>query len=518
MQNLPVKERFTGPTTELPYDLKGWKKGYESQPNEYDYWIDDIEGEIPPELHGTLFRNGPGLLDVNGQRLHHPFDGDGMVCAIAFDSGKAHFCNRFVRTKGFLEEQAAGKILYRGVFGTQKPGGALANAFDVRTKNIANTQVIYWGGKLLALWEAAEPHRLDPYTLETLGIDYLDGVLHSGDAFAAHPRIDLGFGDRGENSQSSDQSNNPKSRPPRLVNFSIKPGFSTTITIYELDTTGKVVERHAHSVPGFAFIHDFAITPNYCLFFQNPVSFNPLPFVLGLRGAGECIKFHPEKPTRIIVIPRDNKAGTPVQILEAQSGFVFHHANAFEQGGEICIDSICYQALPEVEPNSDFREVDFDAITPGQLWRFTLNLKNNTVQRQRLENRCCEFPWVNPEKVGHPYRYVFMGAAHSHTGNAPLQAILKIDFQTGERQLWSAAPKGFVSEPVFVPRTGASDEDDGWVITMVYDAAHHRSDVVILDARDFNKGPVARLHLKHHIPYGLHGTWTPECFAPSDSK
>ncbi|HEY9891939.1 MAG TPA: carotenoid oxygenase family protein, partial [Candidatus Sericytochromatia bacterium] len=82
MQNLPIKERFAVPVSEVPYERNDWKKGYESQPNEYDYWIEDIEGEIPADLKGTLFRNGPGLLEVNGQRIHHPFDGDGMISAI----------------------------------------------------------------------------------------------------------------------------------------------------------------------------------------------------------------------------------------------------------------------------------------------------------------------------------------------------------------------------------------------------------------------------------------------------
>ena len=496
MQNLPIKERFSVPVSSVPYERNDWKKGYLSQPNEYEYWIADVEGEIPSSLQGTLFRNGPGLLEVNGQRIHHPFDGDGMVCAIAFDNGRAHFRNRFVRTEGFLKEQQAGKILYRGVFGTQKPGGWLANAFDFQLKNIANTNIIYWGGKLLALWEAAEPHGLNPKTLETLGKDYLDGVLEEGNAFAAHPRID-------PNCEQDDGS-------PILVNFAIKPGLSTTITIYEFDQQGKLLRSQNRSVPGFAFIHDFAITPNYCLFFQNPVSFNPIPFALGLRGAGECVKFEPDKPTRILVIPRNSKE--PVQILETQSGFVFHHANAFEQDNEICIDSICYESFPEVEANSDFRQVDFDAIAPGQLWRFTLNLNDQTVQRRLLEERCCEFPYVHPNRVGHPYRYLFMGAAHNPTGNAPLQALLKLDAVTGEQQLWSAAPQGYVSEPIFVPRPDGTEEDDGWVLSLVYDASRHRSDVVILDGRDFNRGPVARLHLKHHVPYGLHGSWTPNVF------
>lgn len=478
-------------TESLFYDRNDWKKGYLSQPNEYDYWIDDIEGEIPPELEGTLYRNGPGLLEINGQAIRHPFDGDGMISAIRFTQGRAHYCNRFVRTQGYVEEQKAGKILYRGVFGTQKPGGWLANFLDLRIKNIANTQVIYWAGKLLALWEAAQPYRLDPDTLETIGIDDLDGILQPGDPFAAHVRIDPNCGDQ-----------------PCLVNFSIKPMLSTTITIYEISTAGTLLKKHAHSVPGFAFIHDFAITPNYCIFFQNPVKFNPIPYVLGLSGAGESINFESGKPTKIIVIPRDSdvkKGG--VKVLETPSGFVFHHGNSYEEDNQIIVDSICYESLPQVRPNEDYRETDFTLLDPGQLWRFSLNLTSGTVERKRLESRCCEFPTLHPNFVGRPYRYLYLGAAHSSQGNAPLQAILKVDLNSNQRQLWSAAPKGFVSEPVFVPRPNAMAEDDGWLLTVVYDAQYHRSDIVILDGRDLTQGALARLHLKHHIPYGLHGSF-----------
>ena len=513
MQTFQLYEHAsTVPAT--PYNAQDWQRGYESLKQEFDYWIDDIEGEIPHNLNGTLFRNGPGLLDINGQRIHHPFDGDGMIAKIVFKDGRAHFSNRFVRTKGYQEEQAAGRILYRGVFGTQKPGGWLANAFDLRQKHIANTNVIYWGDKLLALWEAAEPYRLDPYTLETLGLEYLDGVLEPGDAFSAHPRIDGKTG--------------------RLVNFSIKPGLSSTITIYEFEPSGKLLTKHAHSVPGFAFIHDFAITPNYCIFFQNPVTFNPLPFVLGWRGAAECSKFNPKRPTQVIIIPRNPKQ--PMQLLQTEAGFVFHHANAFEQGDKIYLDSICYESLPAVEAESDYRQTNFEALSPGQLWRFAIDLNRSQaparepggrsqaparepgVQRQMLESRCCEFPWVNPKKVGQPYQYLYLGAAHAPQGNAPLQAILKLDLNSGTREVWSAAPKGFVSEPVFVPRPEAMNEDDGWLLTLVYDSAHHRSDLAILDARDLNRGPVARLHLKHHVPYGLHGSFTPDCFDPLRSR
>lgn len=473
------------------YELQDWQKGYRSLPEEYDYWIDEVEGQIPAELNGTLFRNGPGLLDINGQRLHHPFDGDGMICAIRFQEGRAHFRNRFVRTEGYVAEQQAGKILYRGVFGTQKPGGWLANAFDLRLKNIANTNVICWGGKLLALWEAAAPHRLDPQTLETIGLDDLDGILPPGGSFSAHPRFD-----------PASPLNDGK---PCLVNFSIKTGLSSTITIYELDKAGKLLRQQAHTIPGFAFMHDFAITPNYCIFFQSSVRFNPIPYLLGLKSAGQSLQVQTDRPTQIILIPRHGSA--PVRTIPVEAGFVFHHANAFEQNDQIYIDSLCYDSLPEVEPDEDYLEVKFTTLAPPQLYRFRLNLDTETCDRQQIDSRCCEFPTLHPNYVGRPYRYLYLGAAHAPTGNAPLQAILKRDWQTGEQQIWSAAPRGFAGEPVFVPRSNGTAEDDGWLLMLAFNAARERSEVVILDARTMQD--VARLPLKHHVPYGLHGHFCP---------
>lgn len=502
-----------------PYNREDWQRGYRSLKQEFDYWIDDVEGEIPVELTGTLFRNGPGRLDINSQPIHHPFDGDGMACAIAFQNGRAHFRNRYIQTEGYLAEQEAGKILYRGVFGTDKPGGWLANLFDLKLKNIANTNIIYWGGKLLALWEAAEPHRLDPATLDTIGLDYLDGLLQPGDAFGAHPWVDPASRADGESC---------------LLNFAIKSGLSSKITVFEFASNGKLLRQNSATVPGFCFIHDFAVTSSYSIFFQNPVTFNPLPFLAGLRSAGECIQFHPEKATKIVVIPRSqDKANTPNSVshkptttdtpthplthstFETHSGFVFHHANAFEDGDEIVIDSICYDSLPAVEPDADFRETNFEALAPGQLWRFRVNIQTGEIQRRKIDPRCVEFPSLHPAKVGRSHRYLYLAAAHAPTGNAPHQAIFKVDMETNDRQLWSAAPWGYVGEPVFVPRhpdhsqlVGA--EDDGWVLTMVFDSSSDRSALVILDAQTLRQ--VARLNLKHHVPYGLHGSFTPELF------
>lgn len=482
----------------LSFNRQQWQQGYQSQPNEYEYFIEDIEGKVPEELQGTLFRNGPGLFDVQGTPLQHPFDGDGMVCAISFlPNGKVHFRNRFVRTEGYVQEQKAGKMIYRGVFGTQKPGGWINNIFDIKVKNIANTNVIYWGNKLLALWEAAEPYLLDPSTLETLGIDYLDGVLNPGDSISAHPCFD----------PSCELDNGQ----PCLVNYSIKPGLSSKITIYEFAPDGNLLRRHSHTVPGFSFIHDFAITPHYCLLLQNPVTFNPIPFLLGLKGAGECVNFQQGKPSQLIIIPRTTR-DKKVKTLEIDAGFVFHHVNAFEEGNNIYLDSISYDSLSQVNFETDYKEIDFDSIDPGRVYRLKIDLDGETVDKKMIESRSCEFPAINPKNFGRNYRYLFIGTTHKDRGNAPFQAILKKDLLTGEKQVHSFAPQGYVGEPIFVPKPNATSEDEGWVLVMIYDGDQHRSDLVILDGENLEKEPIATLHLKHHIPYGLHGNWTSEVF------
>ena len=160
------------------FDKADWSSAYQNVEVELENKSLNIsKGNIIPELNGTLFRNGPGILERDGQWLHHPFDGDGMITAIKFKNGIASFTNKFVKTEGFLKEQKVDKFLYRGVFGSQKKGGVINNAFNLNLKNIANTHVIKLGDELLALWEAAGPHSLNPNNLETNGLTTLNGCL-----------------------------------------------------------------------------------------------------------------------------------------------------------------------------------------------------------------------------------------------------------------------------------------------------------------------------------------------------
>jgi all-trans-8'-apo-beta-carotenal 15,15'-oxygenase len=456
-------------------------------------------GSIPADLLGILYRNGPGRLERGGQWVHHPFDGDGMVTAINFHRQGVELTNRFIRTEGWLAEENANKVLYRGVFGSQKPGGALANAFDLRLKNIANTHVVKLGDQLLALWEAAEPHALDPISLETKGISLLDGVLKKGEAFSAHPRFDPGHHGKA-----------------KMVTFGVKTGPRSTIRLMEFATTddpknnikaGQLLNDRSDSFPGFAFLHDFAITPNWAVFLQNAISFNPIPFVFGQKGAAQCLRSNPNGQAQFWLIPRvEGKfSGEPPRLISAPDGFVFHHLNAWEENDNLIVDSIYYADFPSIGPDQDFREVDFNLIPEGLLERCTINLNDNSIQVNRLSERCCEFATVNPNQEGLKSRFAWMAVAEPETGNAPLQAIKKLDLSNGEKMLWSAAPRGFVSEPIMVPKPNAKAEDDGWILCLIWNGARCASDLVILSANTLTEQAIIQLPLA--IPHGLHGSW-----------
>ena len=112
---------------------------------------------------------------------------------------------------------------------------------------------------------------------------------------------------------------------------------------------------------------------------------------------------------------------------------------------------------------------------------------------------------VNSAHQGLEARFAWMAVAECERGNGPLQAIEKLDLQTGERRLWSAAPRGFVTEPLMVPRPASSAEDSGWVLVPVWNGARCATDLVILGADDLAEQAVLELPLA--IPYGLHGSW-----------
>jgi len=136
-----------------------------------------VEGKIPAELRGTLYRNGPGLFDRGGLRKRSLLDGDGMVQAFRFHERGVHYRNRFVRTAKFVAEEASGSFVYPS-WSTQAPGGFLANFMGAgRIKNQAGVTVYLWKGRLYAFDEMGLPYELDPLPSKPLASPVWDYPL-----------------------------------------------------------------------------------------------------------------------------------------------------------------------------------------------------------------------------------------------------------------------------------------------------------------------------------------------------
>eukprot|EP01137_Pigoraptor_chileana_P002687 Opistho-2@41870 len=498
--------------------------GWATAEREYDYWVPeaDVVGRIPTDLIGTFFRNGPGISEVGDSKLQHPIDGDGMVCALTFTNGRVHFKSRFVQTSSRVAEQkAGGKLLYRGQMGTnpntlRQNVSTLASAIITGTpkglqfRDPSNTNAFLWGNKLLTCYETRLPQCLDPRTLDTLGREDIDGTLREFGAFAAHYRMD--------------------SIRDRLVCISLKAAITpnlSTLGIMEYDRSWKLVRKQVHRIPGLDYAHDFAMTENYYIFHITPfvktTKMLALAIAGGISSPGESMRYYPDRPSRIVAIPRDPARQDAYVAVDCDPCHIFHFATAEERDNGRTIEFTAVTLGKSF--NMEFQNkvwLSNAADAPGKLCKFVLDLDAKKCTRTKIDDASCEFPSVHPYRHGMPCRYVWMMASDRKGANVPYRDIVRSDVKdTAHRQVWHS--HGTVGEPVFIPRLGypasidGGREDDGWIIVQVYIPETHRTEYVILDAARVHDGPVARIRLKHHIPYGFHGTFSPEVFVMDDN-
>ena len=150
--------------------------------------------------------------------------------------------------------------------------------------------------------------------------------------------------------------------------------------------------------------------------------------------------------------------------------------------------------------------LDYRADTTG----LTIDLAAGTAGWSARDDLGGDFCRFDDRRVGVANRYDYMSAflgANDVIGD--FDTIVKYDTTTGDRTLWHAGEHGHVGEAVFAPDPTGTAEDDGWLLSAVYDSADDRSEVVVLDARDVAAGPVARVRIPQRMPFGFHANWFP---------
>ena len=477
MERLPPVTTSLRPSNH-PYLNGAWTPLHE-EVDAFD--LEVIEGAIPTDIDGVYVRNTENPVHQALGR-YHPFDGDGMVHIIDFKDGKADYRNRFVRTRGFEAEQEAGQSLWGGLM--DGPGVSLRPGFGAHgsLKDSSSTDVVVHAGKIVStFYQCGEAYWLDPETLEQGGVASwgpLDGV-------SAHTKVDEATGEL------------------LFFNYSVHAPYMHYGVV---DRTGKLTHYTPVPLPGPRLPHDMAFTKNYSILNDLPVFWDAEL----LKRDIHAVRAHPGLKSRFGVIPRYGKA-EDVRWFEADPTYILHFLNAYEDGDEIVMDAY-FQEDPCPRPLATAPDgfghlmsfLDEYSFKP-KLHRWRFNLKTGETTEGHLDDRVLEFGMFNQRYAGKPYRYAY--STTTKPGWFLFNSFVKHDLQTGESWSLPLAEGRFASEAPFVPRRGAKDEDDGYLVSFIIDENKGTSECILVDCKKFTDGPVVRIALQHKLSSGTHSTW-----------
>lgn len=440
----------------------------------------EVIGTVPARLDGVYLRNTQNPVH-QPRGTYHPFDGDGMLHLLSFRRGQVEYRNRFIRTKGFMQEQAAGRALYAGLI--DKPALAELPGWGARggLRDTAATDVIVHAGSALAtFYQCGEPYRLDARTLAMRGVSpWGERVLADG-GISAHPKVC------------------PKSGDLLFFNYSKQAPY---MHYGEVDRHDRLVHYVPVPLPGPRLPHDMCFTENHAILDDFPLHWDE-----ALLGHGKHkLVYDEQKPARFAVVPRRHAPQDGIRWFEASPTYVLHWLNAWEEGDEIVMHGY-HQATPMPRAGYDNTGATLGPERYGPtLYEWRLNLRTGRTSERRLDERLLEFGMVNATHWGRPYRYSYNMIAHP--GSFLFDGILRYDHTTGQSQRYLFGEGRFGSESPMAPCFDAAAEDDGYVVSFVTDMNADRSECVVLDARDIAAGPVARILLPHRISSGTHSCW-----------
>ncbi|CAG8958784.1 hypothetical protein HYFRA_00011734 [Hymenoscyphus fraxineus] len=463
-----------------------------------------VLGTIPNEIDGTFYRMmcDPLLPPHPG---NVPLDGDGNISALRFHNGRVDFKMRYVDTERLKIERKAGKAmfgLYRNPF-THHP--CVRAAVD----GTANTNIVFWADKFLALKEGGLPYQVDPHTLATITYDPFGDQGIKSKTFTAHPKID------------------PFTDELVVYGYEAKGLATTDIVVYALDKNGQKKDEQWVKAPWCGTIHDCAITPNWLILVQWPFDAS----IERMKKGGHHWAWNYDRAATFIVIPRRKTTKLPAgwkegeyRVYTSKNEMLIHTAGAWESddGSTLYLETtrVHDNAFPFF-PTDDGRRPALDA--KADLVRFTFDLSQPTdttaTKTETFLDCPAEFPRIDERFLSKKYDIVWLNVLtppehrdvksdleDDGTVLQRLDGVAQFHKSTGKIEYYFSGPDASVQEPVFIPRSDDAPEGDGWVMFMVERRTTNLCEVVIVDTREFHK-PIAIIQLPFHMKAQVHGNW-----------
>jgi carlactone synthase / all-trans-10'-apo-beta-carotenal 13,14-cleaving dioxygenase len=471
-------------------------------------------GTVPAWLKGDFIRNGPGKFEVGERRLNHLFDGYACIVKVNFGSASTPLVSaRFVKSDAYSAASTLNEMKYPE-FGTPKSNSDMgimkkAQAFlqviaGDPTDNACVNTVRLTGGTQLALTETERgTFSISPETLQTNSRFPFTSDVDMGKLQTAHPVPDGtgGWINVGTTIGSISGSYN-------VYRFGHVPGRPE---LREL-----IASIPASSPLQPCWQHSFAVTDRHIILIEQPAPYD-LPAMLGITSQPKyaCIQWLPNEPNRIHIIDRSTNTFTT---KTAPSFFFFHIAGAADadDGSYVNVD-LCAYSDPEIVAALYLDRVGNKGgpeLPTSRLSRLKIPLSESseeatisTLDDVEASGGFCDFPAVNEGKYK---RYVWSVGAKKPTTVA--NRIVKTDILQGDHKFFDVPLHAIPGEPVFIPRPGSTNEDDGLIMFAVNLEESSSSEIFLLDAETLELQ--ARIASPENLPYGFHGHFYPSIKDP----
>jgi carotenoid cleavage dioxygenase len=433
-----------------------------------------MEGALPPDLEGTLFRVGPS--DGGARRL------PGALHAVELRDGRA--------------------VSYR------------------RRESPADAGVFWHAGALLALPEAGVPAQytrwLEPREFEgglTVPIaSHVHRVAADGSRllFAVDDGVDAGKQDDGVFLRLGEWDAGGALRHAQSVALE-RATWQHDIGV----TAGHVVfiesptSRLPDALKGEATDDDLPAADDDAG--VPPVPRVPYGWLSGAEGW-------------VGVVPRTGD-GSSVRWYRLEPCLVTHVLGAWEgTDGEIVL-YVCRYDAPEagqaVDPAASVvgDGVGLSALGGSLPLLERWSLQGDRLERTQVDDRHVEYPRLDPQCEGDEFRFGYavelawggggaIGSRPGSTAGVSPSGLLKFDFARDESAAWRPAAGAAPSEPLFARASDGHNDEEGWLLCLVDEPDRGATDLVVLDASSLGrKQPEAVIHLPVRLPLRAHGEW-----------
>ncbi|KAM3378926.1 carotenoid cleavage dioxygenase 8 B, chloroplastic [Capsicum galapagoense] len=467
-----------------------------------------VEGELPLWLNGTYLRNGPGQWHIGNYNFRHLFDGYATLVRLHFENGRLIMGHRQVESEAYKAARSNNKICYREFSEVPKPDNFLAYIGDMAkllsgsslTDN-ANTGVVKLGdGRVVCLTETIKGSIvIDPNTLDTMGkfeySDTLGGLIHS-----AHPIV-------------------TDSEFITLIPDLINPGYLVVRMDAGTNERKYIGRVSCRGGPAPGWVHSFPVTENYIIVPEMPLRYCAQNLLKAEPTPLYKFEWHPHSKAFMHVMCK--ASGNIVASVEVPLYVTFHFINGYEEKDEdgrvSAVIADCCEHSADTTILDKLRLDNLrsyagkgDVLPDARVGRFRIPLDGSPYGELEAaldpneHGRGMDMCSMNPAYLGKKYRYAYACGA-KRPCNFP-NTLTKIDLFDKKAKNWyddGAVP----SEPFFVARPGATEEDEGVVISMISDK-NGEGYALILDGSTFEE--IARAKFPYGLPYGLHGCWVPK--------